>query len=384
VSFGNTVAFDSPAARDMGSFNWGSTAWHELAHTFTLGASDMRVPRWFSEGLSVYEERKARKGWGQGITPAFLRAFADRRLYPASQLNDGFIRPRYPRQVMDSYYQASLVCEMIARDFGERALTDMLLAYRGGQGTEQVIRSVLRLDLAGFDRKFDEYVRGRFGHALRALRTEEESPDMRRVSPRELAALAASQPGNYSLQVSVARAQMMRGDTAASMAQLERARALFPEYAGSEGPYPMLVHALLARGDRQAAAQLLGVMLDLGEFPPDAYQMLADLSLAVGDTARAARALEDLMFVNPYDIARHEKLAELYARLGQRSKAVRERRAVVALKPVDRAQALYHLAVAYRAAGDVQNARRTVLRSLEEAPNYERAQTLLLELRRTP
>ena len=55
VSFGTTLAMDSPAARDAGDFNWGSTFWHELAHTFTLGASDHRVPRWLSEGLSVLE-----------------------------------------------------------------------------------------------------------------------------------------------------------------------------------------------------------------------------------------------------------------------------------------------------------------------------------------
>ena len=383
VSFGNTVAFDSPAAREMGTFNWGSTAWHELAHTFTLGASDMRVPRWLSEGLSVYEERRARKGWGQGATPAFLRAYAARRLYPASRLTDGFVRPQYPQQVMHSYYQASLVCEMIAKDFGERALVDMLRAYRDGQNTEQAIRSVLKLDLAAFDKRFDAYMEARFGRTIAALRDGDAAVE-RDASTRELAARAAAQPGNYSLQVQVARTLMQRGDTAASMAQLERARALFPEYAGSDGPYPLLVHALLARGDRRAAAQLLGVMVQLGEFPHDAYEMLAELALATGDTATAADALEALMFVNPYSIARHEQLATLYTRRGEKAKAIRERRAVVALRPVDRAQALYNLAVAYRDAGETQNARRTVLQALEQAPNYLRAQTLLLELRRAP
>ena len=48
VSFGTTLAFDSPAAKDAGPFNWGSTVWHELAHTFTLGSTDNRIPRWLS------------------------------------------------------------------------------------------------------------------------------------------------------------------------------------------------------------------------------------------------------------------------------------------------------------------------------------------------
>ena len=359
VSFGNTVAFDSPAAREMGTFNWGSTAWHELAHTFTLGASDMRVPRWFSEGLSVYEERRARKGWGQGATPAFLQAFADGRLYPASQLNDGFVRPRYPQQVMHSYYQASLVCEMIAKEFGERALLDMLRAYARGQSTGQVIQGVLRLDLAAFDRRFDGYMQGRFAGVLPRLR-------------------------DYQRQVDAARSLMRRGDTTAAMGPLGRARAMFPEYAGGDGPYPMIVHALIAQGNTRGAVAMLTTMLDLGEFPPGAYAMLAELALATGDTAKAADALEAAMYVNPYDIGQHEQLAALYTRLGEKQKAVRERRAVVALRPVDRANALYQLALAYRDAGDVASARRVVLRALEDAPNYERAQTLLLELRRAP
>ena len=35
VCFGPVVAMDSPAARKVGEFNWGSTLWHEIAHTFT-------------------------------------------------------------------------------------------------------------------------------------------------------------------------------------------------------------------------------------------------------------------------------------------------------------------------------------------------------------
>jgi tetratricopeptide (TPR) repeat protein len=383
VSFGNTVAFDSPAARDMGTFNWGSTAWHELAHTFTLGASDMRVPRWFSEGLSVYEERRARPGWGQRVSPAFLRAYAQRRLYPASRLNDGFIRPQYPQQVMHSYYQASLVCEMIAKDFGERALMDLLRAYRDGQDTPQAIRSVLKLDLPAFDARFTAYMQTRFGAAMAALR-EGAAAAEEEMSPREMVARAGAQPGNYTLQLQAGRALMQRGDTTGALVPLERARALFPEYAGAEGPYPLLVRAHLARGDRRGAGQLLRQMLALGELPHDAYTMLADLAIETGDTATAIDALDALMYVNPYDVARHEQLAALAARAGNRAMAVRERRAIVALKPVDRAAALYNLAVAYREAGDVANARRTVLRALEDAPNYERAQTLLLELRRAP
>ena len=136
VSFGTTLAFDSPAAKDAGPFNWGSTVWHELAHTFTLGTTDNRVPRWLSEGLSVYEEHHAKPGWGFNVTPDFLAAFKAGKLVPVSRMNDGFMHPAFPEQVQLSYYQASLVCELIARDFGEPALLKMLQAYKEGATTD--------------------------------------------------------------------------------------------------------------------------------------------------------------------------------------------------------------------------------------------------------
>lgn len=357
VSFGNTVAFDSPAAKDAGSFNWGATAWHELAHTFTLGASGMRVPRWFSEGLSVFEERRARRGWGQTVSPSFLKAYAEGRLHPASRLNEGFVRPAFPQQVIFSYLQASLLCEMIARDVGERALMDMLRGYRDGQSTAQVVSRVLRMDLEALDRRFDAYMRERFAAAIAAVRDR-----------------------SYERAVTEGRT-LLGSDPARAIVALERARGLFPEYGGPEGPYPLLARAHLARHDRAKAIEAFSAVVASGDAPYDLYLELAGLQLQAGDTTRAAETLEGAMFVNPFDIAQHERLATLYARLGNHAKAVRERRAVVALRPVDVAEAHYQLAVAYKEAGDRVNARRSVLRALEVAPHYERAQTLLLELR---
>jgi Flp pilus assembly protein TadD len=87
------------------------------------------------------------------------------------------------------------------------------------------------------------------------------------------------------------------------------------------------------------------------------------------------------MYISPVDPKLHLTLATLASRVGDRRLAVRERAAVVALAPVDEAEARYQLALAHFEAGDVANARREVLRALEVAPNFERAQELLLRLR---
>ncbi len=290
VSFGRLLAIDAPSARDPGTFNWGSTSWHELAHTFTLGLSDNRVPRWFSEGASVLEERRARVGWGARASPAYLAALKAGALRPVSQLNDGFVRPRTPAEVGLSYYHASLVCEMIEAEFGPKALGDLLRGWRDGLTNAEVFRRALTLDEATLDKRFDSWLRSRFANAREADLPEGDAE----LDP---------------LQREVARAERVRDDAALMV------------------------------------------------------------------------ALERMVWIWPYDAAVHVKLGDAAARAGIVGTAVRERRAVIALGPSDLLGARVELARALLAAGDRAGARREVLGVLEQAPTYEKAQTLLLELR---
>jgi tetratricopeptide (TPR) repeat protein len=238
VSFGTTLAMDSPAARDAGDCNWGSTFWHELAHTFTLGASDHRVPRWLSEGLSVLEERRARKGWGQDVTPEFLAAYKGGKLVKVSRMNDGFMRPAYPQQLIFSYYQASLVGELIERDFGPRAIVDMLTAYKTGAPTDQVFQRVLKMSPEAFDAKFDAYMKERFGKLLAV------------IDPKDARAGGAAQApivdGEYAQTMvrGIAAFNAKRYDEA--IPEFEKAKALFPEDASPQGPYWYLAQSYKA------------------------------------------------------------------------------------------------------------------------------------------
>ncbi|MFN2564038.1 MAG: tetratricopeptide repeat protein [Gemmatimonadaceae bacterium] len=391
VSFGDLLALDSPGARERGQFNWGSTLWHELAHTFTLGATDNRVPRWLSEGLSVLEERRARPGWGFDVTASFLVALLQDELVPASRMNDGFIRPRYPEQVIHSYYQASLVCEMIEKEWGPDAIPAMLREYKAGRSNDEVLRRVLKIDAEGFDKKFDAYVIQRFTRQMAALRPgtvrrrgRVEPPGMTgsREASREAAVLRAdADPGDFAAQLMAGTLLVREGRANDAVPYLERARTLFPEYGGPDSPRWLLARIFRERGDVRRAADELSALTLNDENHYDANVALADLLEQLGDTAGAAAALERTMYIHPYDPASHVRLARLYAALRDHKKAVRERKAVVALNPVDRAEALYQLALAYRDAGDVAAARKEVLRALEQAPSFEKAQDLLLALR---
>lgn len=361
VAFGNQLVMDSPAARDRGEFNWGSTLWHELAHTFTLGASRNRVPRWLTEGLSVYEERRARAGWGEEITPSFAAAYGAGKTMPVSRLNQGFVRPSYPEQIIHSYYQASLVVEYIEKEHGWEAIRRMLDAFGDGRTNEQVLRSVLRTEPEELDRRFDAYVRQRFAKQLAAVATTGDVPP-------------------YVRQLTEARALIEGGRLDQAKRLLQQARDAFPEFAAPGSPYHLLADLHERAGDRAAAAAELERAFSLHDSDYDAMLRAAALRFALGDTARATAALERALYVHPYDPALHAQLADAYTSLRRFEDAVRERRAVLALKPVDAADARYRLALALERAGRAGEARSEVLRALEVAPNFAAAQELLLRL----
>jgi tetratricopeptide (TPR) repeat protein len=372
---------DSPAARRIGEFNWGSTLWHELTHVFTLGASANRVPRWFSEGLSVYEERRARPSWGDDPSPLFIAAFAANRLPKVSRLNDGFMRPTFPAQIILSYYLASLVCEMIEREHGLIAIRAMLEGYRVGKSTEQLMRDVLRTEPSAFDARFEAWVRQRFATQLASVTA---GPAPRTAGPEE-----GRQPGGEGFTVAgtfletldASRNLLAEGKVDDAIAQLQRAKAMFPEYALDDGPYALLARAYTQKGDKRAAAAELAAMTAINE---EAYVSNVTLSTALmdlGDTRGAAAALDRALWIYPFEASVHEKLALVAPLIRDHRLAVRERRALVALDPTDRVEALYQLAVAHADAGDAPAARREVLRALELAPNFEKAQLLLLRLR---
>jgi tetratricopeptide (TPR) repeat protein len=366
VSFGNLLALDAPSSRKRGEFNWGSTAWHELTHAFTLGLSEHRAPRWFSEGLSVLEERRARSGWGAGPTAEFIAAYGGGRLRPVSLLNDGFVRPRFGGEVILSYYEASLVCEMIEKEYGPKALTSMLVAYRDGATTPQVFARVLELTPQQVDVKFDNYVRTRFASPLRAIVAGDSGKAVR---------------GDFVTAMRSGAAFLQRKQADSARAALERAESLFPDYAGPSSPAEYLAGLANDRGDYKEALAQVTRITTRNETAWDANMLEVQLREKLGDSAGVRVPLERLIWISPYDVDMHVKLAELASRSGDHRTALRERRAIVALNPPDPLEARYQLAKELAAAGDAAAARKELLAVLEQAPSFEKGQTLLLELR---
>jgi hypothetical protein len=365
VSFGTVLVLDSPRAQDIGELNYGSTTWHELAHTFTLGLSDHRVPRWMSEGLSVLEERQAGKGWGFQASPDFLAAYKGGVLPTASRLNEGLVQSHFPNEIGLSYYEASLVMEMIESQHGMAAVRDLLQAYARGLDTPAALQAVLQISPAELDNQFDGWIRARFAAPLAAI----DSSDGRRPPTGRFIDMMAH---------AIALDSAGQRDSAATL--YRGAESLFPDDGSEDGAAWHLAEQARAAGDLQAAAADLHRITMHSETAHEANAAEAAVRLQIGDSAGALQALERDQWIDPYQPGLHLKTAELAEALHKYPIAVRERRAIVANVPSDPAEARYQLARTLKVAGDIAGARRELLALLEQAPGFERAQLLLLDL----
>jgi glutathione S-transferase len=355
VTFGNVVAMDSPSGRKPGDFNWGATMWHEMSHVFILSATNFRVPRWFTEGLAVHEEGQVDPRWANHLTPDDVAAIKAKKLLPVTKMDQGFIFPEYPEQVLVSYWQAGTICDYIAERWGNDALLGMVHSYAALKTTPEAIEANLHETADQFDKDYMGWLDKRVGTTVANF-------DTWRTQLKALVAMSEKKDDD--------------GVIAAALAVIK----LYPEYVEDANAYEFLANAQLVKGNKQAAMDALAEYERRGGESPGALRKLASLQEELGHAKEAADTLDQLNFIYPEDEEMHRKLGELWLAQGNNAGAVREFSAVVAMKPLDTASAQYDLAKAYLAVGDKAKAEESVLASLEAAPGFKPAQKMLLEI----
>jgi len=164
---GQVVTMPSPrvgvARGARGLFNWERVLEHEFTHVITLQMTDYGIPRWFTEGISVWEEADPQLKWDM----LFKMALANGQLLPLEKINRGFTRPSYPTQVPASYYQASLIVQYFVETHGMDGLIEMCRLFREKKRTPEVMEKVTGKPLAELDKTLMEYLE----HHARSIRT---------------------------------------------------------------------------------------------------------------------------------------------------------------------------------------------------------------------
>lgn len=372
--FGRVVTMDSPKARPPGEFNWGATLWHEMAHVITLQLSNQRIPRWLTEGISTFEETRARKEWGREMELTFARAMDAGEILTLKDLNSGF---QNPRTISLAYYEASLLVEHIIGRFGEPKLRALVQSFAEGITSEEAIRKVLGVEVDDVQKSFDTFLGERFGSLRRALKAPADvNPEM---PVDKLKAVAAEHPDSFAVQMALGRA-LRANDPAAAIQAYERAATLVPMSIGPEGAYMQIVEVALAQGNKAKAAEALEKLTEQDHTDVEAARQLVGLLDPVKDAARLKMALQRVVAVDPFDAPSHTSLGRMALASGQAQEATRMFKVAIAAGPIDKASAQADLAEGYLLAGQRDEAKRAALAALEIAPTFSRAQDLLLKL----
>jgi tetratricopeptide (TPR) repeat protein len=354
VTFGYTIAMDSPSGRTPGEFHWASTLRHEMSHVFTLTMTNSRVPRWFTEGIAVHEETAASPEWGDRLGPDEIGAIKDHRLLPITELDRGFIHPTFPQQVIISYFQGGKICDFITDKWGWDTILAMLKDFASDEDTAAVIRKELKLEPAEFDKQFFAYVES-------STKTAVDNFTKWKDGMKKVADAAHKKDNDAVIREGLA------------------VRDLYPEYVEDGSDYEYLAHAYLDKGDKANAIDELERYVHAGGRNPESIKLLAQQLTDADRKKEAAEILDRLNYIYPVGDY-HQRLGDLWIVQNNAAAAIREFRAELAYKPIDPAQAHYDLARAYNLNHQPDKAKEELVSALEIAPGFRPAQKLLLQL----
>ena len=161
VCFGPVITANSPASQGKDPSNWEAVLWHEFCHTVTLHKTANKMPRWLSEGISVYEELQENPGWGQWMMPTYRDMILGDDLTPLSKLTSAFLNAKSGLHVQFAYYESALAVDFLIRRHGFDAFKQMLDDLRAGLPVNEAMERRAGGSLAALDRDFATFIRDR-------------------------------------------------------------------------------------------------------------------------------------------------------------------------------------------------------------------------------
>ena len=374
VCFGCLITANSPATQMPGPANWEAVLWHEFCHTVTLAMTKNKMPRWLSEGISVYEEREANPTWGQRINPLYREMILEGELTPVSQLSGAFMAPKSGQHLQFAYYQSSLVVEYIVDRFGHEAIVTLL--DKLGQGVEinaalaEVAEPIEKLDKA-----FEAFAMQRAKSLGPDLDWEKPDPDKLQAAPER----KEGEPPNFHLLGHRARQLVKEGKWEEAKPICEELIRLCPDRVdGDANPYFLLATCHRELEEFTKEREVLEVLAWISNDAYDVYLRLIELGEEAEDWEAVRTNAERCLAVNPLLPRPYRHLALVAESQGRDDAAVESWETVLKLDPEDPAEAHFHLARLLKP-NEQDKAKRHLLMALEEAPRFRQAHRLLLD-----
>jgi tetratricopeptide (TPR) repeat protein len=399
VCFGRLITANSPAALQVDS-NWKSVLWHEYCHVITLQKTKNKMPRWLSEGISVYEERLRDKTWGQAWDPTYREMTLGEDFVPLSKLSGAFLNPKTPMHLQYAYFESSLAVEFYVEKFGLPALLRMLDDLSLGLPAADALKRSPG-SLEALDNEFAAFAKERAeGMAPQADWSKPPVPEKTKEaiglgiglgsegSEIDPAANASANdwfsknPGAFvSLEKSLQQA-VGNSKWTDALAIAEKMRTQWPDDARTTGVYAKLamIHQRLEQIDQEREALVSLVERSSDAF--DALSRLCELDETRKDWESLAKWSERLHAIQPIRFDVQQRRAMSHELIGKHATASDAWLACLELDPLDYAWMHYKAAENLKYTGRDSDAKRQVLMALEESPRFSDALRLLLQLQK--
>jgi tetratricopeptide (TPR) repeat protein len=377
VCFGDVITANSPRAEIPS--NWQSTLWHEFCHVVTLNLTHNKMPRWLSEGISVYEESQRNPTCGQHITPDYRRMILGEDLTPISDLSAAFMDPPDPMHLQFAYYESSLAVEFLIERFGLDSMKGILADLAAGEEINKAI-SKHTSPMKEIERQFRAFAR-KCAQDL-APGVDWEQPEKGQLDPTNQQALAkwlTEHPNNFEGLTLQAKAFLANRQWQQAKKPLEKLIALYPQYTGDDNAYTLLAEAHRNLGETEQEQQVLQKLAAISSNASGAYGRLMEIAMEKKDWQEVARQGTKYMAVYPMLPQLQWELGRANEELGHDEQAIESYKRLLLLDPADPVDVHYRLARLLEHK-DPAAAKRHVLLALADAPRFREAHRLLLEI----
>lgn len=377
VCFGRVITANSPASRPNSPNSWEAVLWHEFCHVVTLTLTQNKMPRWLSEGISVYEERQAHGNWGEQMKPRYRAMILGEDLTPVSELSAAFLKPKSPAHLGFAYYESSLVVEWLVSNWGLEKMKALLADL--ARGVE--INTALATHFAPIEKLDADFA----AHATELAKSTGPKLDWSPPQPADYASekrlndFITQHPDNFTALTERARQLIAAKKWTEAKVPLQKLIELYPNQHDAESAYAMLagVHRALKESDAEIA--MLHKLIELNSDSLNAYERLMQIAATHKDWPAVLANADRYKAVNPLSPIPHQYAADAHEALSDKRGAIADYRTLLQLSPADPAESHYRLARLLHAVGDA-GAKHEVLLALEDAPRFRAALQLLLEI----
>lgn len=378
VCFGSLITANSPASQGETPANWESVLWHEFCHVVTLQKTNNRMPRWLSEGISVYEELERDSSWGQRMTPLYKSMLLGEDFVPLSQLSGAFLNPKSPMHLQFAYFESSLAIRYLVDTHGlpllRRLLVDLGVGVPMAEAFERRYGDAKTLD-ADFKRFVQEEANS---FAPEADFFREGLPE--KASRLDLEAWLSVHEGSYFARRQLALRLMDDEQWEEAMEQLQLLDELFPNDVEPEGTLELMAACARELDNESLERETLESIVRLSGDNLRAISRLLEIAEDNEQWDDLQSYANRFLAVQPLVVTGHESVVLASRKLGRLGDAADSLRALQEMDPADPAGLHFELAEALVESEEFTEARNEVLLALEHSPRFREAQKLLVRI----